>query len=64
VDRVCGRVGRWSCGVKVLQLSSDWKWTGPAAPMLQLLLAQREQGHEVELASWRGRRGPRAYHRC
>jgi glycosyltransferase involved in cell wall biosynthesis len=50
VDRVCGRVGRWSCGVKVLQLSSDWKWTGPAAPMLQLLLAQRELGHEVELA--------------
>jgi glycosyltransferase involved in cell wall biosynthesis len=36
--------------VKVLQLSSDWKWTGPAAPMLQLLLAQREQGHEVEIA--------------
>jgi glycosyltransferase involved in cell wall biosynthesis len=36
--------------VKVLQLSSDWKWTGPAAPMLQLLLAQRDLGHEVELA--------------
>jgi glycosyltransferase involved in cell wall biosynthesis len=35
--------------VKILQLSSDWKWTGPAAPMLHLLAAQRERGDEVEL---------------
>ncbi|HEY5659067.1 MAG TPA: glycosyltransferase family 4 protein, partial [Myxococcota bacterium] len=36
--------------MKVLQLTSDWKWTGPASPMLQLQLALRAQGHEVELA--------------
>jgi glycosyltransferase involved in cell wall biosynthesis len=36
--------------VKVLHVTGDWKWTGPAAPMLQLLLAQRARGHEVELA--------------
>ena len=34
----------------ILQLTSDWKWTGPAAPMLELLLALRERGHEVWLA--------------
>jgi len=36
--------------VRILQLTSDWKWTGPAAPMLELLLAQRARGHGVELA--------------
>jgi glycosyltransferase involved in cell wall biosynthesis len=36
--------------VNVLQLTSDWKWTGPAAPMLELLLAQRARGERVELA--------------
>jgi len=35
--------------VKILQLSSDWKWTGPAAPMVQLAAAQRAAGHEVDL---------------
>jgi len=35
--------------VRILQLTSDWKWTGPAAPMLQLLLALRERGHGVDL---------------
>jgi glycosyltransferase involved in cell wall biosynthesis len=35
--------------VRILQLTSDWKWTGPAAPMLQLLLVLRERGHEVDL---------------
>jgi glycosyltransferase involved in cell wall biosynthesis len=35
--------------VRILQITSDWKWTGPAAPMLQLLLALRARGHEVEL---------------
>jgi glycosyltransferase involved in cell wall biosynthesis len=38
-----------STDVRILQLTSDWKWTGPAAPMLQLLLALRERGHEVDL---------------
>jgi glycosyltransferase involved in cell wall biosynthesis len=46
-----------STGVRVLQLTSDWKWTGPAAPMLQLLLALREQGREVELACARAPSG-------
>lgn len=36
--------------MKILQLTSDWKWTGPAAPMLELLLAQRDLGCEVSLA--------------
>jgi len=36
--------------VRILQLTSDWKWTGPAAPMLELALALRARGHEVELA--------------
>lgn len=35
---------------RVLQLTSDWKWTGPAEPMLTLALALRERGLEVELA--------------
>jgi glycosyltransferase involved in cell wall biosynthesis len=36
--------------VRILQLTGDWKWTGPAAPMLELLLALRARGHEVWLA--------------
>ena len=36
--------------MRILQLTSDWKWTGPAEPMLRLALAQRSQGHAVWLA--------------
>ncbi len=36
--------------MRILHLTSDWKWTGPAAPMLELLLGQRARGHEVALA--------------
>jgi glycosyltransferase involved in cell wall biosynthesis len=36
--------------VKILHVTSDWKWTGPAEPMLRLALALRERGHEVALA--------------
>ena len=36
--------------MRILQLTSDWKWTGPAAPMVELLLALRQRGHEVWLA--------------
>ena len=36
--------------MRVLQLTGDWKWTGPAGPMLDLSLALRERGHEVWLA--------------
>lgn len=36
--------------MRILQLTSDWKWTGPAEPMLQLALALRAHGHFVALA--------------
>jgi glycosyltransferase involved in cell wall biosynthesis len=36
--------------LKVLQLTGDWKWTGPAEPMVQLALGLRERGHTVDLA--------------
>ena len=36
--------------MRILHVTSDWKWTGPAAPMLGLLLAQRARGDTVELA--------------
>jgi len=37
--------------LNVLYLTSDWKWTGPAEPMLLALQALRERGHRVELAA-------------
>jgi L-malate glycosyltransferase len=43
--------------MKILQLTSDWKWTGPAAPMLELLQGLRAAGHRVELACPRGPNG-------
>ncbi len=36
--------------MRILQLCGDWKWTGPAEPMLVLAAALRERGHRVELA--------------
>ena len=36
--------------MKILHVTSDWKWTGPAEPMLRLALAQRAAGHVVALA--------------
>ncbi len=35
--------------MKILQLVSDWKWTGPAEPMLVLTAALRARGHQVDL---------------
>jgi glycosyltransferase involved in cell wall biosynthesis len=35
--------------LKILHLVSDWKWTGPAEPMLVLIQAMRARGHVVEL---------------
>ncbi|MFQ5417565.1 MAG: glycosyltransferase family 4 protein, partial [Myxococcota bacterium] len=35
--------------MKIVHVTSDWKWTGPAAPMLTLLRAQRDRGDEVQL---------------
>ncbi len=34
--------------MKILHLFSDWKWTGPAEPALQLAIAQREAGRDVQ----------------
>lgn len=36
--------------MKILHVTSDWKWTGPAEPLLRLALAQRALGHQVALA--------------
>lgn len=36
--------------MNILHLFSDWKWTGPAEPALNLCLALRARGHEVALA--------------
>ena len=36
--------------MKILQISSDWKWTGPAEPMLRLAQGLRERGHALALA--------------
>ena len=36
--------------MKVLQLTSDWKWTGPAEPMLHAVTGLRARGHEVDVA--------------
>jgi glycosyltransferase involved in cell wall biosynthesis len=36
--------------MRLLHVSHDWKWTGPAEPMLRLALALRERGHEVAIA--------------
>jgi glycosyltransferase involved in cell wall biosynthesis len=35
--------------MRILHLFADWKWTGPAEPVLNLCLALRERGHEVWL---------------
>jgi glycosyltransferase involved in cell wall biosynthesis len=36
--------------LKVLHLTADWKWTGPAEPMLNVALELRALGHAVDLA--------------
>ena len=36
--------------MRVLLLTSDWKWTGPAEPMLLAVRALRARGHRVEIA--------------
>jgi glycosyltransferase involved in cell wall biosynthesis len=36
--------------LRILLLTSDWKWTGPAEPMLELGAGLRERGHAVEVA--------------
>jgi glycosyltransferase involved in cell wall biosynthesis len=36
--------------VKILHLFSDWKWTGPSEPVLNLCHALEQRGHDVTLA--------------
>jgi len=36
--------------MKILQLFSDWKWTGPSEPILNLCKELDRRGHEVTLA--------------
>lgn len=36
--------------MRILHVTSDWKWTGPAEPMLGLALAQAQRGYDVRLA--------------
>ncbi len=36
--------------MKILQLYSDWKWTGPAEPALNLCMALKKRGHDVTIA--------------
>jgi len=35
--------------VKLLHVTSDWKWTGPAEPMLHAVTGLRERGHGCDL---------------
>jgi len=36
--------------MKILHLYSDWKWTGPAEPALNLCMALKKRGHNVTIA--------------
>jgi glycosyltransferase involved in cell wall biosynthesis len=36
--------------MKILHASADWKWTGPAEPMVNAVLGLRARGHTVEVA--------------
>ena len=36
--------------MKILHLFSDWKWTGPAEPALDLCVELKKRGHDVTLA--------------
>ncbi len=36
--------------MRILQLTSDWKWTGPAEPLLHAGIGLRARGHEVDAA--------------
>lgn len=34
--------------MRIVHISSDWKWTGPAEPMLHAVTGLRERGHHVD----------------
>ncbi len=45
--------------MKILHLYSDWKWTGPAEPVLQMCKALQDIGHDVTIAHCRAPRDER-----
>jgi glycosyltransferase involved in cell wall biosynthesis len=45
--------------MKIVHLLANWKWTGPAEPAANLVLALRARGHEVWFLSGRPPRGRR-----
>jgi glycosyltransferase involved in cell wall biosynthesis len=36
--------------MRILELTSDWKWTGPAEPLVHAVTGLRARGHEVDAA--------------
>ena len=36
--------------MKILHTTADWKWTGPAEPMVNAVLGLRACGHTVDVA--------------
>ena len=36
--------------MKILELTSDWKWTGPAEPLVHAVVGLRARGHQVDAA--------------
>jgi glycosyltransferase involved in cell wall biosynthesis len=36
--------------MRILELTSDWKWTGPAEPLVHAVVGLRARGHEVDAA--------------
>ena len=36
--------------MRLLEFSSDWKWTGPAEPLVHAVVGLRARGHEVDAA--------------
>lgn len=36
--------------MRILELTSDWKWTGPAEPLLHAVVGLRARGHDVDAA--------------
>lgn len=43
--------------MRILNLFSNWKWTGPAEPALNLAIKMRERGHDVHFACGRPPKG-------
>jgi hypothetical protein len=50
VREVRRRKSSLEASMKILQRTSDWKWTGPAEPMIHAVVGLRARGHEVDAA--------------